>query len=406
MIEVSDALVLILEHAKPRPPASKPVGQAVGLVLAEDVVSDIDSPPYDKALMDGYAVVASDLRSGTAELRVLEEVVAGATPNEAVVSGTATRIMTGAPMPDGADAVVVVEHTELVESPQSSVVRIRDDSVRPGQNTMRQGTSLHNGDTVLRAGRRLAAHDVGVLSEVGRQDALVYPKPSVAVLATGNELVPADQMPGAGQIRNSNGPMLCALANKAGGASVDLGIGRDDEAELSRLVRRGLKEDVLVLSGGVSAGVLDLVPKVLEDAGVERVFHKVRVKPGKPLWFGVVPGTPGNTLVFGLPGNPVGSLVCFELFVRPALGALAGKQANAQPTVEARLARRHQQRGDRPTYFPAVLRRESGNTLVEPLDWHGSADLPTLARADGLALFPAEKTRFEAGEPITVLMLD
>ena len=162
----------------------------------------------------------------------------------------------------------------------------------------------------------------------------------------------------------------------------------------------------MVLSGGVSAGVLDLVPKVLEDGGVERVFHKVRVKPGKPLWFGAVPGTAGNTLVFGLPGNPVGTLVCFELFVRPALRAMAGKQADTHPMVEARLARPHKQRGDRPTYFPAVLRNESDTTLVEPLNWHGSADLSTLARADGLALFPAEKTRFEAGESITVLLLD
>ncbi len=406
MIDVSDALSLIFERASRRPPAKKPVGQAVGLVLAEDVASDIDSPPYDKALMDGYAVVASDLQSGTAELQVLEEVVAGATPSEVVVPGTATRIMTGAPMPDGADAVVIIENTELVGSPQSSVVRIRDDSVKPAQNIMRQGTSLHKGDVVLHKGRRLAAHDVGIMSEVGRHDALVYPQPSVAVLATGNELVPPDHVPGAGQIRNSNGPMLCALADKAGGASVDLGIGRDDEAELSRLVRRGLQEDVLVLSGGVSAGVLDLVPKVLEDGGVERVFHKVRVKPGKPLWFGAVPGTAGNTLVFGLPGNPVGTLVCFELFVRPALRAMAGKQADTHPMVEARLARPHKQRGDRPTYFPAVLRNESDTTLVEPLNWHGSADLSTLARADGLALFPAEKTRFEAGESITVLLLD
>ncbi len=406
MIDVADALSLILEQAKPRPPVSIPVGQALGLVLAEDVASDIDSPPYDKALMDGYAVVAADLHSGTAELRVLEEIVAGDMPRGVVVSGTATRIMTGAPMPDGADAVVMIEHTELVESAQSSIVRISDDAVEPGQNIMRQATSLHKGDVVLHAGRRLAAVDVGIMSEVGRHEALVHPQPTVAVLATGNELVPADQVPGAGQIRNSNGPMLCALADKAGGVAVDLGIGRDDEAELSRLVQRGLKEDVLVLSGGVSAGVLDLVPKALGDAGVQPVFHKVRVKPGKPMWFGVAPGTAGSTLVFGLPGNPVGTLVCFELFVRPALGVLAGRREDALPTVEARLTCPHQQRGDRPTYFPAVLRTESGTTLVEPLDWHGSADLPTLARADGLALFPADRMRFEAGEPITVMLLN
>ena len=313
--------------------------------------------------------------------------------------------MTGAPMPDGADAVVMVERSELIESSQSSIVRVCDDGVEPGQNTMRRATSLRRGDVVLRTGCTLTAADIGIASEVGRREALVHPQPTVAVLATGNELVPAGQAPGQGQIRNSNGPMLCALTAGAGGRAVDLGIGRDDEAELSQLVRRGLEEDVLVLSGGVSVGVLDLVPKVLQEVGVEPIFHKVRVKPGKPLWFGAAPSDRGDTLVFGLPGNPVGSLVCFELFVRPALGALAGKSTDARPSVEARLAREHTQRGDRPTYYPAKLRYESGEAVVEPLDWHGSADLPTLARANCLAFFPAERQRFEPGETVTVMML-
>lgn len=405
MIDIADALSLILERATPRAPVWRSTIESLGLVLAEDATSDIDSPPYDKALMDGYAVIASDVSGGSAELKVLEEITAGIVPRETVVPGTATRIMTGAPMPAGADAVVVVERTELIESGDSSIVRIRDDGVKPGRNTMRRATSLRRGDVVLRAGCALTAADIGIISEVGRREALVYPRPTVAVLATGNELVPAGQVPGAGQIRNSNGPMLCALATDAGGCAVDLGIGRDDEAELSRLVRRGLEEDVLVLSGGVSAGVLDLVPKVLQDVGVESVFHKVRLKPGKPMWFGVAPGAGGDTLVFGLPGNPVGSLVCFELFVRPVLGALAGKSADALPRAEARLAREHTQRGDRPTYYPAVLRHESGAAIVEPLDWHGSADLPTLARANCLAFFAAERQRFEPGETVTVTML-
>jgi len=405
MIDIADALSLILERAVPKTPVDRPTIESLGLVLAEDVTSDIDSPPYDKALMDGYALLASDLCGGSAELKVLEEVTAGAVPRETVVPGTATRIMTGAPMPDGADAVVMVERTELIESGQSSIVQIHDDGVKPGQNTMRRATSLRCGDVVLQAGCTLTAADIGIISEAGRREAPVYPQPTVAVLATGNELVPTGQVPGEGQIRNSNGPMLCALATDAGGSAVDLGIGRDDEAELSRLVRRGLEEDVLVLSGGVSAGVLDLVPKVLQDVGVESVFHKVRVKPGKPLWFGVAPSAGGDRLVFGLPGNPVGSLVCFELFVRPALRALGGKSADAPTGIEARLAHEHTQRGDRPTYYPATLRRESGAAVVEPLDWHGSADLPTLARANCLAFFPAERQRFETGETVTVMML-
>jgi molybdopterin molybdotransferase len=228
----------------------------------------------------------------------------------------------------------------------------------------------------------------------------------VAVLATGNELVPADRRPAAGQIRNSNGPMLCALVAGAGGIAVDLGIGRDDAEPLSELVARGLGEDVLVLSGGVSAGVLDLVPRVLSELGVEEVFHKVRLKPGKPLWFGVTRRGDRRTLVFGLPGNPVSSLVCFELFVRPALGRLAGRADNALPTVEARLTQPYAQRGDRPTYFPVRLRREAAQATVELLNWHGSADLQTLAQANGLAVFPADQQHFDAGDWVTVVCLE
>ena len=287
MIDIDQALSLISDHARPLPPAPAPIGAAVGLVLAEDVISDIDSPPYDKALMDGYAVIAADLQRGAAELRVLEEVTAGNTPTTALAPGTTARVMTGAPLPDGADLVIVVEQAEQIDGNADALVRFRDAPPEPGRNIMRRGTSLERGDTVLRSGRVLTAIDVGLASEVGRPNVLVHPRPRVAVLATGNELVSSSEVPKFGQIRNSNGPMLCALVEDAGGVSVDLGIGRDERTELTDLVERGLEEDVLVLSGGVSAGVLDLVPEVLDRVGVRQVFHKVRVKPGKPLWFGV-----------------------------------------------------------------------------------------------------------------------
>ena len=353
--------------------------------------------------MDGYAVVASDIVPGV-ELSILEEVTAGDVPTKPVTSGTATRIMTGAPIPEGADAVVMVERTELVGE-DSTTVRIDTDNSQPGQNIMPRGESVRCGDVVLRIGSMIRPIEMGVLAECGATEISAYPKPSVAILSTGNELVAAETRPKAGQIRNSNGPMLEALVQRAGNAAVNLGVGRDDRDELERLVRRGLDEDVLVLSGGVSAGVLDLVPEVLAANGVEQVFHKVHLKPGKPVWFGIRKDPEGDKLVFGLPGNPVGSLVCFELFVRPALAGLAGQEFSGIERRTARLATHHSRYGDRPTYFPARLFDRDGQFQVEPLAWKGSADLRTLADANCLALFPPRDSEFDAGEAIEVYLL-
>ncbi len=406
MIEIERALSMILERARPRAAERLGLDQSLGRVLAEEVISDIDSPPYDKALMDGYAVVASDLRGGRDELIVVDEVAAGDMPCEPLQSGMATRIMTGAPVPRGADAIVVDECCQLDQAGGIKTVRIDDRGVRPSQNILGRGRSVRRGEPVFQVGRRLSAIDAGLLAEVGRTQVLIHPAPRVAVLPTGSELVPACDVPGPGQIRNSNGPMLCALVSSAGGQPVDLGIARDTESELAHQMNLGLQEDILILSGGVSSGDFDLVPRVLRDLGVEQVFHGVRLKPGRPLWFGVLSHAKGSRLVFGLPGNPVSGLVCFELFVRPAITALAALPQKSRPTIAARLSVPFRHTGDRPTYFPVGLVSDGDRTLARLLDWKGSADLRTLACADGLAQFPAGRSEYASNETVQVMLLE
>ena len=407
MISIDEALNHIAAQVCPLGSTRLPIGEALDRVLAEDVASDVDSPPHDKSIVDGYAVRAADVTASDSRLPVIEEVVAGAVPRHAVTAGAATRIMTGAPVPEGADAVVMVEQTEHVDSAKSPLGRVLIRSVRvvAGQNIMRRASSMRRGETVLNAGHVLRPMEIGLLAEVGRTEVSVIRQPSVAVLSTGNELVPPNQTPNAGQIRNSNSAMLLACARRAGGTAVDLGIGRDDRELLARLIGEGLRCDVLLISGGVSAGVLDLVPAVLAELGVRQVFHKVAVKPGKPLWFGVHEPGGATRLVFGLPGNPVSSLVCFELFVQPALLAMSGRPFCRRGTLSARLVGSFEQRGERVTYYPAILREEAGSRVVEPLAWKGSGDLRALAAANALICFPAGTRRFAAGDAVEVTLL-
>jgi molybdopterin molybdotransferase len=430
MLTVDEARHLVFQHSRPKPPLRLPAADCLGLILAEDVASDIDSPPFDKAMVDGYAVRSADLVDGRGELEVIEEIIAGATAQRGGAAGQCWRIMTGAPIPAGADSVVMHEHTQFIGLESASErtggdaasafgrlgrVRIEEQRFRTGQNIMRRGTSLRRGDIVLSPGREIQPVEIGLLAEVGRTEVSVIGRPTVAILSTGNELVPPDRIPSAGQIRNSNGPMLAAATRAAGAAPIELGISRDEPTALRGRLAEGLRGDVLIISGGVSAGALDLVPGLLKELGVLEVFHKIRLKPGKPLWFGVRPASslapsPSSlspTLVFGLPGNPVSSLVCFELFVRPALAQLAGKQVPEElVTVPARLTSDFVHRGDRPTFHPAKYCRDRESPTIAPLPWAGAADLRGLSAANALAIFAAGDREYAAGETIETLPLD
>ncbi|MBX3411363.1 MAG: molybdopterin molybdotransferase MoeA [Pirellulales bacterium] len=408
MISVEDAQRLVLEQATALPAERVELVDSLGLVLAEAVASDIDSPPWEKSIVDGYAVRSVDLATGEAELEILEEVMAGAVPTLEVGPGQATRIMTGAPTPAGCDAVVMVEQTEVLPAVSPGTlgrVRIHAAKLEAGRNILRRAAAMKCGDPVLAPGAIIRPAEIGLLAEVGKRHVLAQLRARVAVLATGDEIVSCEQKPGPGQIRNSNGPMLCGLVRRAGGTAHDLGIAADTTESLDAHVRRGLEADVLVLSGGVSAGVLDLVPGVLAANGVEQVFHKVNVKPGKPIWFGVLNREDRRRLVFGLPGNPVSSLVCFELFVRSALRQLAGERDVLPRPRWARLTRSHTIRGPRDTYHPAVLEESEAGWTVEPVAWRGSADLRALSAANSLVLFPGGDRTFEPGARLATILL-
>ena len=378
-----------------------PLNEARGLRLAESVVSNVDSPPFDKSMLDGYAIAVQDSSS---TLRVIEEVHAGGTPHHAVEPGTTIRLMTGAPVPDGANAVI--KHEDVKESADKSAIEFRREDISEGSGILPRGCAFHRGEEVLAEGKRLTPIDLALLAEVGRGTVPVTPRPQVAVLATGDELVEPGQVVGPAQICNSNGPMLLALLEDQSVSALDLGIARDDPRQLKHLMEQGLEKDLLIVTGGVSAGVMDLVPGVLKELGVEQVFHKVRIKPGKPLWFGQRKQEKNSTLVFGLPGNPVSTLVSFFLFVRPSLEALAGHKFDSARLIKGLLSEKVSHRGKRPTYLPSRVETSAqGDTVIAPLPWRGSADLAALSRANALAVLPEGDYQLGPGETVEFLRL-
>jgi len=399
MITVAAAQAAVLEQVPALPPAPAALADALGLVLAEDVVSDLDMPPFDKAMMDGYAVRLADLPGGCGVLRVIEEITAGKTPTRALGPGLAARIMTGAPIPQGTEAIVQMERTRLGDDGR---VHIEDSGVKAGRHVLRRGQEMRKGEIVVPRGVLLRPQEIGVLATVGRANVPTVPRPTVAVLATGDELVEADRQPGPGQIRNGNGPTLLAQVVRAGGVPRYLGIARDRLDSLRPLVAEGLRSDVLILSGGVSAGKLDLVPGVLQDLGTIAHFHKVEMKPGKPVFF----GTREKTLVFGLPGNPVGTFVCFELFVRPAIRVLRGLKDPGTTLPSAALAEDFPYRADRPTYHPAWLEASQEGWRAKIVPWFGSPDLRGLTACNCFLLFPAGEHRHCAGQQFPVLRME
>ena len=406
MLTVSDALALVLVEAVRGTSEIVPLTNALHRILAVNLLTPHDSPPFHKSLMDGFAVTtaaAAAAASGQEMIRlaVVETVTAGMVPEKSVATTSAIRIMTGAPLPVGCDCVVPIERTQFDEAFPDHVV-IPCDAIITEANLMRQGGAAREGSQLLAAGTQLQPQQIAALAEFGEASIDVYRRPTVAVLATGDELIPFDQPLRPGAIRNSNEPMLMAQAATCGACPVSLGVARDTIDKLSLGIQQGLQHDVLLLSGGVSAGTLDLVPQQLAAAGVVQIFHGVDMKPGKPLWFGTRLFESHTTLVFGLPGNPVSSLVCFELFVRPALEKISGICTQRESGLTARLSQPFTAKGSRPIYQPAVISIHGGQFVVRPVAWKGSSDLIATVEANGMTLQSSGHGPYSAGETVPV----
>ena len=384
MITLDEARAYVLGACSPLAPVEVRLADARGLVAAADVVAAEPVPPFANSAMDGYAVQAADTTGAPVELSVLGRIIAGAAADAlAVGPGQAVRIMTGAPLPAGADAVVMVERT--MPSADGVTVTI-DQAVEPGTNLRGAGEDVQVGDVVVRAGDELTPGRLGVLASVGAASVIAHPRPRVGVLSTGDELVDSGGPLAPGQIRDSNRPTMLALVAASGFEPVDLGIAPDDEAAVEEAIRRGVDScDLVLTSGGVSMGDLDYVKVVLDRMGDMR-WMQVAIKPAKPLAFGVVSGTP----VVGLPGNPVSSMVSYELFARPALRKLAGFAALDRPRVRALAPDGLPRRRDGKTHFVRVVASslEHGMLCVRSAGGQGSHQLSAMAAADGLAVLP------------------
>lgn len=398
MLTFEQALSIVKEKlgGAKRDPATEvlPLEQVRGRVLAEDICADRDYPPFHRATRDGYALRVSDLGSLPAILERVGEVRAGEHYVGKLGAAQCIEIMTGAPLPDGADAVVMSEHVRVhgnrVEVPRA---------LSPFENIVRQGSEAASGSRVLARGRRLNPAEMGLLASVGQARMKVFVEPRVAILPTGDEIVAVDRQPEWFQIRNSNAVALAAQVAAAGGVPRIAGIAPDLKEPLKQLMENGLEADLLLMSGGVSMGKYDLVAQVLKDLGAEIYFQGVAIRPGKPLVFGRVRGK----YFFGLPGNPVSTFVTFELFVRPAIALLAGADIECASFLRARLGKPFKQKNGLTAFMPARVQREGADPVVNLVGWQGSGDLVGVVAANCFLVVHPEQTEIAAGEWVDVM---
>ena len=398
MLSVHDALEIVLAHTPRLAPEEVDLADALGRILVEPVRADADMPPFDRSAMDGYAVRAADIAGAPMVLEVAGQIRAGQYPDRPLPPGQAVQVMTGAPVPAGATAVQPVEKTRTRDG--GARVEMLE-PVAAGAHISRQGSEVAAGDVVLEAGRTIDPATIAVLAAVGKPRMKVGRRPTVAVIVTGDELVDVGDAPARGRIRNSNGYAVLAQARMAGADARSLGVVPDQSDRIADAVREGLASDVLVISGGVSAGAFDLVEEVLARCDVGLLFTKVAIKPGAPLVF----GRRGETLVFGLPGNPVSAQVTFDVFVRAALLRMQGARVVSRPRVEVELAEAMTNRSGRQNHLPVRIRVQDGRLVASRVPTAGSADVVAHAAANGLVVLDAARSQAAAGERAPALLL-
>jgi len=408
-----EARHLVEEHASQLRPRGKELVElldSLGQVLAEPLIADRHFPPFPRVARDGYALRAQDLAQLPASLAVVGEVKAGIAPEDMprkLEPGEAVSIMTGAPAPAGADAVVMVEYT----SRQGDRVEISK-GVAGGDNIVPAGAEARRGDRLLPAGARIGPAAIATAASVGRVHILVWSKPRVAVLSTGDEVVDIDALPGPNEIRNSNSYSLAAQIREAGGEPLLLPVAPDEPVRLRELITDGIESDLLLLTGGVSMGKYDLVEQVLEEFKAEFFFTGAQIQPGRPVVFGRIPpqgelaqrGEGAATYFFGLPGNPISTMVCFELFARPVIEALTGLAPRKLAFLHARLKSEIKTKTGLKRFLPAVLSGEFEQVAVELVRWQGSGDIAASSRANCYIVIPPDRERIPAGEWVPVLM--
>jgi molybdopterin molybdotransferase len=384
----------ILKSKRPIATVNLSVWDALGYVLAEDIIADRRYPPFDRATRDGYAVRASEATAG-AKSTCIGEIKAGDAPTEPLKQGTCVQIMTGAPIPPEADAVVMIEYT----SRNKELILFRQPTTS-GQNIVTAGSETAKGQSLLQPGTRLGYAELGLAAQIGATQLRCAKKPRVAILSTGDEIVPIDSCPGPFQIRNSNCVSLSVQVREAGGEPVILGNASDRIENLGDKIQQGLQEDLLVLSGGVSMGKYDLVEDVLKSLGATFYFDAVAIRPGKPAVFAMCNKKP----VFGLPGNPISTMVTFELFLVPAIDLLSGAPARPLPLLKATLAEARKEKPGMTHFLPARVQFDSGEAHVKPLQWKGSGDTVAMAKANCFLVVGSDIQSLAVGQNVNVLM--
>lgn len=401
MISVAEAIQIVRQQTALLPSEQVELPRALGRVLAEDVVADSDLPPFDRSQMDGYAVRAHDAQYAPVRLRIAGESAAGRGWHQQLEEGQAVRIMTGAPVPAGADSVQQVELTH--ELKDGTVVELVE-SVEPGKSIVKRGAEIKAGEVVSSVGTTITPATMAVLAAFGYANVKVFRRPRVGVLATGTELVAVDQKPGQDQIRDSNNYSISAYAQLTGAVVERLPLTGDETSLLQRQIAEAAERcDVIVTSGGVSMGVYDVTKSALNELEAEILFERVALRPGKPTVFARLPN---GALVFGLPGNPVSVSVTFNLFARTALLAMQGAAEPALKRETALLARAVKGTADRESYLPAQLTiNDDGQVVAFPLKWGGSSDFVAFAVATALLIVPAGAKTVEAGSLVDVVRL-